>query len=155
MNEQVDFSFAEIQANLNYKLLKSSVKFAIPAFIYVIFYYPVGLSQIIATYNGPFQGKTWADLILNFWFYSAGNLTTLINITFYGLLDKTLRTELIGILEKRWMKIRQKHRDLERISENFYNEILEQNQLNKNDVDNNYVENDEDGGNIENFYHNE
>ena len=150
VNEQVDFSYAELQAGLNYKLLKSSVKFAVPAFIYVVFYYPVGLSQIIATYNGPFQGKIGADLILNFWFYSAGNLTTLINITFYGLLDKTLRAELFRILEKQWQKITHKRRNFQRVSENFDGEALEQNELDQNNV-----ENDQNDGSIENFYDNE
>ena len=151
VNEQVDFSYAELQADLNYKLLKSSVKFAVPAFIYVVFYYPVGLSQIIATYNGPFQGKTGAHVILSFWFYSAGNVTTLINITFYGLLDKTLRAEIVEILGKQWQKRTHKHRRFQRVSENFDREALDQNQLDQKD-DENDPTND---GNIESFYNDE
>ena len=105
-NEEEDFGALQVSINFSYSVLKSSLPFAVTAFLYIFVDFPVILSRIFKIYSGPVQGKRNLQFFLQLWFLCSGNLTTLVNILLYTFVNKKLRVEIAKRVKTRYQSLR-------------------------------------------------
>ena len=87
----------DVAAGQSYIIFKTTFRFAITTFVYLILCMPIVWGQLYQASNGPFRNEN-LRLTYGVFFSIIDTLVAIINITFYGLLSPIFRKELKEML---------------------------------------------------------